>query len=67
MTTALIYARQSLAKEGKTASVDRQLEACRRLCSERGYEIVAEHEDRQASAYDPKATLTLASSCSLTT
>ena len=56
MTTALIYARQSLAKEGKTASVDRQLEACRRLCSERGYEIVAEHEDRGVSAYDTKAT-----------
>ena len=56
MSGALIYARQSLAKEGRTESVDRQLQACRRLCHERGYNIVAEHEDRGVSAYDPKAT-----------
>lgn len=49
MTTA-IYARQSLDRHGDTLAVSRQLDLCRKLCSERGWTVDAEHVDNDKSA-----------------
>lgn len=40
-TRALIYVRLSVDKDGTSAGVERQEAACRKLCAERGYAVVA--------------------------
>lgn len=47
---ALIYVRQSLAKDGDTLGVERQEEACRQLCAARGYEVLDVIADNSVSA-----------------
>ncbi len=51
---ATIYARQSLDRHRDSLAVDRQLDLCRRLCSERGWEIVTELVDNDRSATSGK-------------
>lgn len=48
--TATIYARQSLDRHGDSLAVTRQLDLCRNLCAERGWNIAAEHVDNDRSA-----------------
>lgn len=50
-TRAAIYARISDARDGDAAGVERQLEDCRKLAAERGYEVVGEYVDNNRSAY----------------
>lgn len=53
---AVLYARISLDREGHGAGVERQLEDCRRICTERGWAIAAEviENDVSASRYSRK-------------
>ena len=56
MTTCLetvragVYARISSDRDGEALGVERQLTDCRKLCSERGWTIVAEYVDNNLSA-----------------
>src|SRR3954454_22017104 len=51
---ALVYTRQSLDRTGEKAAVDRQREDCRKLCAERGWDIVHEFTDNDVSASSSK-------------
>jgi DNA invertase Pin-like site-specific DNA recombinase len=56
MTTSIktvragVYARISSDRDGEALGVERQLTDCRKLCSERGWTIVAEYVDNNLSA-----------------
>lgn len=52
---AAVYARISLDKTGQALGVDRQLEACRRICRERGWTVAVEHVDNSVSASKARA------------
>lgn len=52
--TTVIYARQSLDRNGDSLAVTRQLDLCRRLCAERGWTVDAEHVDNDRSATNGK-------------
>src|SRR5688572_30028619 len=47
---AAIYARISLDRDGKKLGVARQLDDCRKLASDRGWEIAGEYVDNDVSA-----------------
>lgn len=47
---AVIYLRQSLDKTGESLGVERQQAECRRLCEQRGYEVVQVVTDNNQSA-----------------
>lgn len=47
---AAIYARQSLDRHGDSLAVSRQLDLCRTLAAEQGWEVVAEYVDNDRSA-----------------
>ncbi|RUP35932.1 MAG: recombinase family protein, partial [Gordonia sp. (in: high G+C Gram-positive bacteria)] len=49
MTRALIVTRLSRSTEAST-SIDRQKRACRKLCKERGYDVIDTVEDPDVSA-----------------
>lgn len=51
---AFVYTRQSLDRTGGGAAVDRQREDCRKLCAERGWDIVQEFTDNDVSASSGK-------------
>jgi site-specific DNA recombinase len=51
---AAIEARISLDKEGEGAGVERQLEDCRELCAQRGFDVVGEYVDNSVSAFSGK-------------
>src|SRR3954449_11592874 len=51
---AFVYTRQSLDCTGVGAAVDRQREDCRKLCGERGWDIVQEFTDNDVSASSSK-------------
>jgi site-specific DNA recombinase len=51
---AVIYTRQSKDAEGNGQAVARQLEACERLASQRGWQVVARFEDNDTSASNGK-------------
>jgi DNA invertase Pin-like site-specific DNA recombinase len=53
-TRATIYTRISDARGDDTAGVDRQREDCLALCAERGWDVVAVHEDNNVSAMKRK-------------
>lgn len=48
--TATIYTRISQDKRGQGAGSQRQLEECRELCKQRGWEVVGEFDDPSVSA-----------------
>lgn len=50
MTTATVYARQSLDRSGEALAVERQLRLCREFCAQHGWEVVAEFVDNDRSA-----------------
>lgn len=50
MEAATIYARQSLDRKGEGLAVARQLDLCRKFCTERGWTVSAEHVDNDRSA-----------------
>lgn len=52
--SAAVYARISADVEGKSLGVQRQLEDCRKLAAERGWEIGREYVDNDVSAYSGK-------------
>ncbi|UZJ23683.1 recombinase family protein [Rhodococcus antarcticus] len=54
MTRALIYTRVSLDRTGDGAAVERQLEACQKLCELRGWTVVGEESDNSISAFSGK-------------
>ena len=56
VTRATTYARLSLDRSGEGESVDRQLEACRRFAESQGWQVVAEHEDRDVSGFKQVST-----------
>jgi site-specific DNA recombinase len=51
---AVIYARVSQDRDGKSTSVDQQLADCRKFAEERGFDVVAELWDNDISAYTGK-------------
>jgi site-specific DNA recombinase len=53
--TAAIYARQSLSH---TEGIDRQIALCRKLCKERGWEVVEIFEDNDVSASKARGSKT---------
>lgn len=53
-TRVAIYARISLDRNGAGLGVQRQIEDCQRLASERGWEAVATYTDNDISAYSGK-------------
>lgn len=56
MTRAAVYARISRAEDGDRAGVDRQLQDCRRVAHQRGWEVIEElvDNDRPASRFSRK-------------
>ncbi|HET7310766.1 MAG TPA: recombinase family protein [Mycobacteriales bacterium] len=55
MPTAAIYLRQSLDKTGERAAVRRQLEACKAVCTAKGWDIYGKlYEDNDTSASSTK-------------
>lgn len=52
--SAAIYARISSDPTGQALGVQRQLEDCRKLASDRGWEVAAEYVDNDVSAYSGK-------------
>lgn len=46
----MIYARQSLDRSGERLAVSRQLDLCRRMCEQRGWDVAAEYVDNDTSA-----------------
>ncbi|WP_100524118.1 recombinase family protein [Mycobacteroides abscessus] len=53
--SAAVYARISADVEGKSLGVQRQLEDCRKLASDRGWVVGREYVDNDVSAYSGKA------------
>lgn len=51
-TTAAIYARLSVDRDGTKVGIDTQLEDSRKLAQERGWTIIAEYVDRNLTAAD---------------
>ena len=51
---AVIYTRQSLDRDGSGDAIARQLEACEKLCTARGWEAVARCTDNSVSAFSGK-------------
>lgn len=47
---AILYLRQSLDKTGEGLAIERQREACERLCRERGWDIIAVLDENDTSA-----------------
>lgn len=47
---AILYLRQSLDKTGEGLAIERQREACERLCHERGWDIIAVLDENDTSA-----------------
>lgn len=57
MTRAAIYARISRDKVGEALGVARQEADCRKLCADRGWEVIEPpYIDNDVSAYDPSKT-----------
>lgn len=56
MIRALVYARLSRDRDGSQTATARQLADCRKYADAKGWEIVAEHEDADLSAYSAKVT-----------
>ena len=54
MTRAIVYARLSRDRDGTQTATARQLADCRKYADAKGWEIVAEHEDADLSAYSAK-------------
>ena len=51
MLRAVLYLRLSVDRDGTRESIDIQEKDCRRLCAERGWEVVAVQTDRDVSGY----------------
>ena len=51
---AAIYARISSDQDGTTLGVQRQLEDCRKLAADLGWQVVDEYVDNDLSAYSGK-------------
>jgi site-specific DNA recombinase len=51
---AAVYLRQSLDRDGTGAAVDRQRQDCRKLCSERRWQVAGEYVDNDTSATSTK-------------
>lgn len=64
MRSAAVYARISADVEGKSLGVQRQLEDCRKLAADRGWEIGREYVDNDVSAYSGKVRRGYEAMCS---
>ncbi|HEY2330536.1 MAG TPA: recombinase family protein, partial [Acidimicrobiales bacterium] len=51
---AILYTRLSIDRDGTAEGPDRQRADCRRLAEAKGWEVVAEYEDRDMSAFSGK-------------
>jgi DNA invertase Pin-like site-specific DNA recombinase len=56
VTRAIAYARLSRDRDGTQTATARQLSDCRKFADAKGWEIVAEYEDADLSAYNAKVT-----------
>ncbi len=54
MTSAAIYARQSLDRSGEALAVSRQIKECRELAERNGWEVVEVYQDNDKSATSGK-------------